>query len=128
MRFEWVDNGRVHVARVGEWRIEALSQANGSAYVKVSLDGAVLLDGRLEAWTLDEAKAAAERWVREYVAPFVEAEREACAEIAMRHTIAPGCAMTEPGLSGAQVRLARAAVAQATSIAQAIRARRDGAK
>ena len=65
---------------------------------------------------------------RERTAAAVEAEREACAEIAMAHTIAPGCAMTEPGLSGAQVRLARAAVAQATSIAQAIRARKDGAR
>lgn len=84
----WADSGvGHHVACVGDWKLEVVPHAG-------VIRGAVYLEGtELDCChfrSLDEAKAALEQWVREYVAPFVEAaraeaalaEREACAGIA----------------------------------------------
>lgn len=73
MKFEWAEvvPGR-YSAVVGDWTLVAWTAALDNAHRgAVQLDGREVLRARFDS--MDEAKAAAERWVREYVAPFVEA-------------------------------------------------------
>lgn len=73
MRFEWAEivPGR-YSAVVGDWTLVAWTAALDNAHRgSVQLDGCEVLRARFAS--IAEAKAAAERWVREYVAPFVEA-------------------------------------------------------
>lgn len=113
MKIEWEHKGREHVARVGAWTLEAWTGLDGKFRGAVSLEGAAVLSMEFKRIaSIDEAKAAVERWVLEYVAPFVEAavaaEREACAEIADEYFVRR--------------------VGVPAAIAERIRARGDGAK
>jgi hypothetical protein len=133
MKFEWAElaPGR-YSAVVGDWTLVAWTAAHDNAHRgAVQLEGVEVLRARFAS--LDEAKAVAERWVREYVAPFVEAavaaERAACAKIAgdiAENNLTALNRLFDP--SNATVRVVEARIETANGIAQAIRARRDGAR